>query len=34
MKTKTVKIILEVVKYVVTALLGYLGGNSDALGLM
>ena len=34
MKTKTVKIILEVLKYVVTALLGYLGGTGELLCLM
>lgn len=29
MKNKTIKIVLEIIKLVATALLGYFGGNGD-----
>lgn len=34
MKTKTIKIILEIVKVVVTTLLGYLEGSTHVLSNM
>lgn len=34
MKSKTIKIVLEIVKLVATALLGYIGGSSDVASVL